>query len=330
MGIILGIVGFVVVMYGIATAWGAVDAARLYRAALKDPEQVNQMGVESARKGDFGPALLRFRHAAQLGHAGAACNLGFMFAQGKGVPPNHAEAFKAFNFAAERGLAEGKLHVGLCYANGTGVEKDLSKAYHYFKAAAEQSCEPARECAEEFELSAAAYDPWDPEANSEEEREQRMAVIHHCRRRNTIEGFEEAANEYADVDSMIALSVCYLSAKLVPVSRTKAHVWINQARKMGSRKAKAVSELMRLDVEIDLGAIKDALLLCESAEQSAAARHQLGKKFLTGDGVAVDLEESAYFFFMSRDLPESRAELERIPRDEWPEQFRAVDLEVVA
>jgi len=46
-GIILGVVGFIVFMFVVATVWGVVDAGRAYRKALKDPDQVNQMGVES-------------------------------------------------------------------------------------------------------------------------------------------------------------------------------------------------------------------------------------------------------------------------------------------
>jgi TPR repeat protein len=325
-GIILGLVGFVVAMFLIATIWGVVDGGRDYRAELKDPEKVNQMGVESAKRGDYGPAVLRFRHALQMGHTGAACNLGLLFAQGKGVPKNTTEAFKAFNYAAERGLAEGQFHVALSCFNGSGTEKQFAKAFHYFKAAADQGYKPAREFVQAFEDSAAGYDPHEPEASSDDVREQRMAVISHCRRRNTIAGYEEAANEYADLDSAIALSICYLNGKLVEVDRAKAFEWIKHARDMGSRKARVIFDRIHPDVEVDLDAIVADLMLCESAQDDDVARYELGSKFLHGKSVDVNLQEASYYFLMSRTLPESRAALASIPQDEWPEEFQGLDL----
>ena len=47
----------------------------------------------------------QYRLAAKQGHAEAQCSLGFMFANGRGVAQDDAEAARLFRLAAEQGYA---------------------------------------------------------------------------------------------------------------------------------------------------------------------------------------------------------------------------------
>ncbi len=76
---------------------------------------------------------------AEQGDAEAQLNLGFMYADGEGVPQNAIEAVKCFRKAAEQGDAEAQLNLGFMYANGTeGVPKDAIEAAKWYRKAAEQ------------------------------------------------------------------------------------------------------------------------------------------------------------------------------------------------
>ena len=164
MGIILGLVALVFALFVIATIWGVVDAIRQYRRELKDPEKVYRMGLESANTGRYGPAAIRFRNAARMGHAGAAYNLGILFSHGKGVRKNPVAAFSAFKYAAELGLPDGEFNVALCFAKGFGTEKDPAKAIHHFKAAIDQGYKLSPELAQEIESATAGLHPYQSQA----------------------------------------------------------------------------------------------------------------------------------------------------------------------
>jgi TPR repeat protein len=55
-----------------------------------------------------------------------------MYAQGQGVPQDHAEAAKWFRRAAEQGLVDAQYRVGLGYYQGHGVPKNIVQAYMWW------------------------------------------------------------------------------------------------------------------------------------------------------------------------------------------------------
>lgn len=65
-------------------------------------------------------------------------NLGNMYATGRGIAPNDAEATKWFRKAAEQGFGDAQYNLGLMYANGRGVPRDASEAAKWIARAAEQ------------------------------------------------------------------------------------------------------------------------------------------------------------------------------------------------
>ena len=83
--------------------------------------------------------------AAEQGNATAQFSLGFMYANGEGVPQDDSEAVRWFRLAAEQGDAAAQLNLGLMYANGEGVLKDSVLAHMWSNIAGANGNEVARE-----------------------------------------------------------------------------------------------------------------------------------------------------------------------------------------
>ena len=72
-------------------------------------------------------ALKKYKSAAEQGHASAQCNLGVIYANGRGVEQNDAEAVRWYDLAAEQGNASAQYNLGIRYAKGktTGQQRNL-------------------------------------------------------------------------------------------------------------------------------------------------------------------------------------------------------------
>jgi len=83
-----------------------------------------------------GPVL---RSAAMKGDPSAAFEVGFRFAEGKGVPANYAEAAKWLERAVQAGVVPAAYEIGTLYEKGgPGIEKNLDTARRYYTMAAER------------------------------------------------------------------------------------------------------------------------------------------------------------------------------------------------
>ena len=69
------------------------------------------------------------RQAADQGDANAQFNLGFMYANGEGVPKDDAEAARWYRMAANQGDAAAQYSLGVSYANGEGVRRTMPKPH---------------------------------------------------------------------------------------------------------------------------------------------------------------------------------------------------------
>ena len=81
---------------------------------------------------------------AARGSVRAQNDLGFMYAAGRGVRKNHAEAVRWFRMAAERGNALAQNNLGFAYAQGEGVRKDDAEAVRWYRKGAGQGSAPAQ------------------------------------------------------------------------------------------------------------------------------------------------------------------------------------------
>jgi len=117
-----------------------IRAASLFCAGRKRREAA---GVPKDEEDDL-EAVEWYRKAADQGDAGAQFSLGFMYANGHGVPKDEGEAVKWYRKAADQGLAEAQYNLGAMYANGHGVPKDDVVAYKWLLLAGAQADEDAR------------------------------------------------------------------------------------------------------------------------------------------------------------------------------------------
>ena len=81
--------------------------------------------------------LAQLRALAEQGDAVAQNNLGLMYANGRGVPEDDAEAVRWFRMAAEQGNPDAQNDLGIMYTNGRGVPEDDAKAVRWYRLAAE-------------------------------------------------------------------------------------------------------------------------------------------------------------------------------------------------
>ena len=84
--------------------------------------------------------------AAEQGYVEAQGKLCFMYAKGRGVEQDYAEAVRWSRLAAEQGFVEGLLLLASCYGNGEGVPQDFIQAQMWLNLATERlsterSCE---------------------------------------------------------------------------------------------------------------------------------------------------------------------------------------------
>ena len=87
---------------------------------------------------DDAQAVSWLRKAAGRGHAKAQLGLGGMYFSGRGVPQNYAIAVLWIRYAAQQGLAEAQTALGKTYEDGKGVPKNLVNAYMWYNLAAAQ------------------------------------------------------------------------------------------------------------------------------------------------------------------------------------------------
>ena len=95
-------------------------------------------GLEAYQAKDYDKAIAAWRPLAEKGVATAQYRLGVMYAEGKGVTANDAEAALWFERAAEQGEPMAQYNLGASYVEGTGVRKDMAAAAKWFRRAADQ------------------------------------------------------------------------------------------------------------------------------------------------------------------------------------------------
>lgn len=85
---------------------------------------------------NYSKALASFKKAAELGHAEAMNNLGFIYDQGVGIIYDSDKAKNWYSKAAEAGSPTAMLNLALIHSNGD--ERDIVKAVKYFEKASKK------------------------------------------------------------------------------------------------------------------------------------------------------------------------------------------------
>ncbi len=89
-------------------------------------------GDAAYEKGDYATALQLYRPLAEQGHMLAQFSLGYMYANGEGLPRDFAEAVRWYRKAADQGNAAAMVNLGLKYEQGQGVPQDNVQAYMWY------------------------------------------------------------------------------------------------------------------------------------------------------------------------------------------------------
>ena len=132
---------------GDATGMHSLIKAVLVAVALAFATPVTaqdfEAGWEAAQRDDYVAAEREWRPLAEQGHADAQTKLGQLYAAGRGVPQDDAEAVNWYRKAADQGNALARIALGFNYFVGLGVEKDYIQAYVWGDLAVAQGSEEA-------------------------------------------------------------------------------------------------------------------------------------------------------------------------------------------
>ncbi len=96
----------------------------------------SRSGISGADRRERPVSARRLWIRAEQGDARAQALLGFMYANGQGVPRNHAMAARWCELAAEQGNATAQHLLGLMYDKGQGVPQDDVLAHMWLNLAA--------------------------------------------------------------------------------------------------------------------------------------------------------------------------------------------------
>ena len=102
-----------------------------------------QVGAAAFNRQSFSRAASIFLPLARKGDARAQTYLGFMYANGRGVPQDFAVAARWYQGAAQHGAPTAQYLLGLMYDKGQGVPQDDVTAYVWMNLAAAHA-EPKR------------------------------------------------------------------------------------------------------------------------------------------------------------------------------------------
>ena len=119
----------------IVTSGTATDAV--------DNEDANNC-YDSVERENWSAAIVYCGPAAERGDPAAQTNLGYLYAAGKGVAEDNAEAERWYRKAAEQGNVDGQYNLGVTYDNGIGVAEDNAEAVRWYRKAADQGNAPAQ------------------------------------------------------------------------------------------------------------------------------------------------------------------------------------------
>lgn len=101
---------------------------------VQDPE----VAYAAYEKGNYRTALRLLHPLAEQGSARAQSILGLMYAGGRSVPRDDAEAVKWFRLAAHQADPVAQFQLGVMYVKGYGVPQDYDEAARWYRLAADQ------------------------------------------------------------------------------------------------------------------------------------------------------------------------------------------------
>src|SRR6185436_13709648 len=95
-------------------------------------------GVAAYEKGDYTTALQLWLPLATAGDAMAQIRVAALYADGRGVTRDYAEAAKWFRRAADQGNARAQFNLATMFGHGQGVPQSHVEAVKWYRLAADQ------------------------------------------------------------------------------------------------------------------------------------------------------------------------------------------------
>jgi TPR repeat protein len=105
----------------------ALLLASLWSAPLASANEFND-GEQAYARADYTRAAAIFSREAEQGQAAAQSYLGYMYAQGRGVPQDEVRAAQWLSRAAVQGFPTAQFLLGLMVDKGQGVKQDFVEA----------------------------------------------------------------------------------------------------------------------------------------------------------------------------------------------------------
>jgi TPR repeat protein len=227
---------------------------------------------------------------AQAGDTSAQHYLGYCFTQGMNTNKSTEQGLRWYHLAADAGFAPSLNNIGVIYQHGIGVEINKVKAYQYYLKAAEKLFPSSmynlgKLCVENPEITGGP-------ANAE--------------------NWYLKAAEYGNGPAMLELNFLYREGTLVPMDLEKADRMLVNAAMVGDPYAQCclgyALQPVRLDIHCYFNQAEAIYWFKKSAEQNwAGGQYNLGKCYLSGDGVEKDEERAVALFRAAADQGHYRA-----------------------
>ncbi len=222
---------------------------------------------------DKAEAVKWYRRAAEQNDSYAQCMLGLCYCYGEGIAKDYIEAAKWYRKAAEQGHAAAQFELGEMYYYGNGVTKDEAEALTWYRKAAEQNVAAAQ-----FNLGFYYYIGRVVERNYEE----------------AVKWFRKAADQNYG-ESQLYLGVCYNDGLGVKKDSAEAVKWYRRAAEQNFGEAKFALGNYYYTVAKDyVEAAKWYRMIAE--QNDAPAQYKLGLMYAYGKGVLKNSEEAVKWY----------------------------------
>ena len=221
-------------------------------------------------------AFQLLKNAADCGEMEALEDMGFCYAQGRGVPQDLAQAEQCFIRWAQQGDGEAKLALARRYKTGDLVPKHLGKALSWMRRA---ELAGLTDASERFYAEERAR-----EAEMSRERERFAALL--------------AKAEQGDAEAQNEVGICYINGQGVERDDTQAAEWFHKAAGQGLASAQHNLGLCYFEGRgVERDDAQAAEWFRKAAEQGDAnAQHDLGLFCFNGRGVEQDNAQAAEWF----------------------------------
>ncbi len=228
--------------------------------------------------------------AANLGHAGAQCEMGMCFYLGRGVNEDTLKAIEWWQKAAGSGSAKANFKLGQCYAGGECVPKDIQKADEFF-------CRASRLWMADAECGDAEAQYW----------------IGNCYERGVgvpkdvqkAAGWWKSAAEQGHAWAQCELGSCYERGRGVPMNYRLALEWYDKSISQGIEAANTrKSNFIACTIQWNMDAMSG----------DADALYRLGLLARDGACEVQDIDKAAELFKMATEAGsiEAKEELQKL------------------